>query len=330
MPLSKNLFNQIRLAYAPLTSFEFAKLKKDADINEAIKLASLYLIAQRPVISFENFVFNTNKLVISFEIHQKENPVYLKCELPLFQENIGLSKTDSYALAFNFFDEKNLRETTVINDVHSFSILKEIEGGDEFKVWFSPEKLLFDWLRRGINCMIQGDYKAFLSYDVHYVGKATKQSILKRLNGHPKLQDVLSLERPRTKGQYTANEVVILMFEFKENLQHEIISEETPPDKVADIILGKNYPSQETIFLEAEKALIKAMQPKYNEVLFGIYPKSDDGLYSEKINNITFTFVDPLTLKYPEGSIMGGLSLWGGDSIKISEGNKIELVKVKG
>ena len=51
-------------------------------------------------------------------------------------------------------------------------------------------------------------------------------------------------------------------------------------------LLGENYPDQEKVFLDAEKALIKAMQPSYNKELFKSYPFSKDGLYHDNYDTI--------------------------------------------
>lgn len=76
-------------------------------------------------------------------------------------------------------------------------------------------------------------------------------------------------------------------------------------------------PDQRTIYLDAEKALIHAMQPKYNEELFKNYLKSIDGPHKHSFNSIAYTLTDPITLVYDNGEIRGGLSPWGGDTIRI-------------
>jgi hypothetical protein len=55
----KSLLNQLKLAYAPLTAYEFAVVKDDKLIDRALEKASLYLIAQRAVITFENVIPDT-------------------------------------------------------------------------------------------------------------------------------------------------------------------------------------------------------------------------------------------------------------------------------
>ena len=96
---------------------------------------------------------------------------------------------------------------------------------------------------------------------------------------------------------------------------------------MVDSFLGTNYPDQEKVFLDAEKALIKAMEPLYNTEMFKNYPISKDGLYKDNYNSISYTFIDPIVLKYNNGEIRGGLNFIGGDTIVITENTKFELIK---
>jgi len=212
-------------------------------------------------------------------------------------------------------------------NIHGFSLVKHKENEDEFLIWFSPEKLLQNWWKRDIQCDIVGNYNSFLKYNVHYVGKATKQSIIKRLTGHSTFQDILSLEAPVTEKQLPANEIVILPFAFEENIQMQSFGTDSDISSLAEALRGENYPDQEKIFLDAEKALIKAMKPNYNKVLFKNYPVSKDGLYNEKYNTISYSFIDPIVLIYDEGEISGKINPMGGDSIMIFNNEKFILIK---
>jgi hypothetical protein len=324
----KSLLNQLELAYAPLTAYEFAVLKDDSLIERALWKASLYLIAQRPVITFENITPDTSVYQLNFEIHQKGNPNILKCKLPFDQEVFELAEHNIVDVAFNYLDKSDKQDAPPFNNIHGFSLVKHTESGREFIIWFSPEKLLQNWWSKIVDCEIEGDWKSFLQYNVHYVGKATKQSIIKRLTGHSKLQDILSLESPVTPKQLPANEIVILPFEFQDNLQIQSFGPESDIDSMVESLQGKNYPDQDRVFLDAEKAIIKAMKPNYNKELFSAYPVSKDGLFNDKYNAISYTFMDPITLKYKEGEIRGGLTRIGGDSILVLENKEFKLSKV--
>ncbi len=323
----KSLINQLELAYAPLTAYEFAVVKNDELIERALEKASLYIIGQRPVITFENVVPDQSNYQLNFEIHQKGNPNILIGKLPLIQPIVGSIDEDTIAIAFNFLDKSIKQEQPPLVNIHGFSLVKYHENGNEFLIWFSPEKLLQNWWKGNINCEIEGDFRSFTRYRVHYIGKATKQSILKRLTGHSTFQDILSLETPVTKKQLPANEIVILPFEFQDNLQIQSFGSEADIDSMVAALQGENYPEQEKIFLDAEKALIKALKPVYNKEMFNNYPISKDGLYEDNYDAISYTFIDPITLIYDEGEISGALTPIGGDFIIVTDNKELKLIK---
>ena len=323
----KCLINQLELAYAPLTAYEFAHIKDDKLLDKALEKASLYLICQRPVMTFENVILDTTIFQLNFEIHQKGNPNILKCRLPFDQEVFGLIKDNSIYIAFNYLDKSLKQDSAPFHNIHGFSLLRNMGIDKKFMFWFSPEKLLQNWWKGLIDCNIEGEWNSFTRYIVHYVGKATRQSILQRLTGHSTFQDILSLETPVTEKQLPANEIVILPFEFQDNIQIQSFGAEADPKDMTSSIIGEGYPNQDKVFLDAEKALIKAMQPSYNKQLFNKYPVSKDGLYNDNYNAILYTFIDPIVLKYKEGEIRGGISCWGGDPILISENKDLELVR---
>lgn len=325
----KSLINQLELAYAPLTAYEFAITKNDFYIELALKNASLYIIAQRPVITFENVTFDESNYLLIFEIHQKGNSKIIKGKLPLIQKAVNSKENDTIAVAFNYLDKSQTKNTFSPNNIHGFSLVQILENEQKFLIWFSPEKLLQNWWRGNIECHLEGDIKSFTRYKVHYVGKATKQSILKRLTGHNTFQDILSIESPVTEKQLPANEIIILPFQFKDNLQLQTFGIDSPLESMVSSLKGENYPEQEKVFLDAEKAIIKAIQPNYNKELFKGYPVSKDGLYDDNYDTISYTFMDPITLKYTQGEICGGLSTIGGDTIFVSENKNFKLIKVK-
>ena len=323
----KNLINQLELAYAPLTAYEFALVKNDKLIEIALEKASLYIIGQRPVITFENVFPDINVYQLNFEIHQRGNPNIVRCKLPFDQEVFGLYNDNVLDVAFNYLDKSVVQDKLPFYNIHGFSLVRHKGEGREFMFWFSPEKLLQNWWKGNIDCEIEGDWKSFTKYRVHYVGRATKQSILKRLTGHSTLQSILSLESSVTEKQLPANEIVILPFEFQDNLQMQSFCEDSNSRDMVSAFMGENYPDQEKIFLDAEKALIKFIQPKYNKETFNNYPVSKDGLYGNNYDSITYTFIDPIVLLYDSGEIKGELTYLGGDSILVLNNSEVKIVK---
>lgn len=323
--MKKLIENKLELAYSAITGFEFAHVKEDFYLEKALENASLYVISQRPIITFENLFFYEE--YIYFEIHQRGNPNVLKGSLPVLQNELGLSKEGYIKIALNFIDKENIKKSQPFFDLYGFSLVNEFLTKEKIIIWLSPEKLLFNWWRKSIRCEIEGDYKSFLKYKVHYVGKATKQSILKRLTGHSTFQDILSIENPITYKDLPKHEISILCFKFRDNIEISIFGENSKTDDMVKSMMGENFPNDEKISLDAEKALIQAMKPNYNKELFKNYPKSKDGLYSHGYDYISYSFIDPIKLIYNEGEICGENDFDGGDIIEITNSTNFALIK---
>ena len=325
----KVLINQLLLAYSPLSNYDFTAIKSDPVMQEILDRSSLYVIAQRPEIRFDNIVNNEKEKIIEFEIRQKNNPNVIKCKVPLFQKNIATDTFKKVLLHVGSNDKNNDMKATPLNNIHGLKFYQESISPENFLIWFSPEKFLQNYWKKYLIAEVEGNTHDFTKYNVHYVGQATKQDIWKRLTGHETLQDILSLEYPLCYGSLPTHEIAILFFCFQENLQMHTFGDNSSVGEMVNSLMGRNIPEQRTIFLDAEKALIKAMQPKYNEKLFKKYPQSADGLYKHNYDSISYSFTDPITLVYDKGEIQGGLNFLGGDTI-IVQGNKtMKLIKHK-
>ncbi|MFL5765787.1 MAG: hypothetical protein ACJ77K_17710 [Bacteroidia bacterium] len=322
----KILINQLGLSYSPVCNYDFTLLKKDPEVKDIFENSNLYVVAQRPQIRFDNIVNNTESNSLEFEIRQTNNPHFLKCSLPIFQKNIATRKDYPVFLYLGSNDENNiLKEGLPINNVHGIKIYED-EEMNKFLIWLTPEKFLQNHWEKAIEATIEGDVRNFTKYQVHYVGQSTKQDIWKRLTGHEKLQDILSLEYPFAFGSLPTHEIAILLFEFRGNMQMNTIGDDISDEDMLDFVTGK-LPDTRTMYLDAEKALINSMQPKYNDELFNKYPKSKDGLSSHNFTSISYTLTDPITLVYKAGEIEGGLNHLGGDTILIKNNKTVELVK---
>ncbi|MEI6265834.1 MAG: hypothetical protein WCP74_12065 [Sphingobacteriia bacterium] len=323
----KALLNQLSLAYSPLCNYDFTTLKNDPVIQDIIDRSSLYAIVQRPEIRFDNITKVEEEKSIAFEIRQNRNPNVLKCKMPLFQKHIATYPSNEVVVQFGSNDKNATLVELPLNNIHGMKFYQKSVKTENFLLWISPEKFLQNYWEGHLEAEIEGNIHDFTKYYVHYVGQATKQDIWKRLTGHDKLQDILSLEYPLIYGSLPTHEIAILLFCFKDNLQMQTFGNDSNVDELVDSLMGKNMPEQRTIFLDAEKALINAMLPKYNDELFKSYPKSSDGLYKHNYNSISYSFTDPITLVYDKGEIQGGLTFWGGDTIIIQDNKTMQLIK---
>ncbi|WP_306349888.1 hypothetical protein [Flavobacterium sp. '19STA2R22 D10 B1'] len=322
----KSLLGQLQLAYGPMSNYDFSILKQDSIVQDLLRESSLYIIAQRPVLSFENLTFNEIEKVVYFEIHQKNNLKKLSVKLPFFQENIATDYEKEVIIDIGSNDPDHVFDRENIVNVHGIKFYESTQTRENFLVWFSPEKFIHNYSRGHIEAEITGNVGDFLNYKVLYVGKATDQDIWTRLTGHSSLQDILSVEYPFVYGSLPTHEIVLLLFEFYDNFTMRTYDINSSVEEMTDSFLGKNHPDKKTVFLDAEKALIKAMQPKHNKVLFKNYPKSKDGLHKHNFDTVGFTFMDPITLKYENGVIRGGLNFMGGDIISIKNNTDFSVI----
>lgn len=314
----------LQLAYTPISNYDFVMVKDDLHIQNFINSGKLYVIAQRPVLTFENFfvdVDDPDNPILKFELHQKGTASILECEFPVFQEEFNVPFGSRCDIGINYTYPKS---ETVFNHPMPFCSMANfvVKTGEDY-YWISPEKLIYHYLRDALDIRIKGDITQFLKYQVHYIGKATDQDVIKRLTGHSHLQDILSVEKPFYFGTLPTEEVAILFFSFKDNIFMNTFG---PEDQQLDIavrmLMGEKPIEENVIYLDAEKALINALKPKHNKLMYNSYPQSKDGLHPHSLEVYTFTITDPVTLRYENGEIEGCK-----DSLIVRKGKTLQVWK---
>lgn len=305
----QRLINFLQLSYTPLSTYDFTIVKDDVIIQEFINSGKLYVIGQRPILTFEKFTLdadNPEDPILKFEIHQKGVSETLRCKFPLFQAGFDIPRGTSASIAINYTYPKSEEKRDDYQMPFSSMANFVISTPDGSFYWLSPEKLIYHYIRETLKIRIDGDITLFLKYKVHYIGKATEQDIIMRLTGHSHLQDVLALERPFHYETLPTDEIVLLLLSFKENvIMNTFSAGDTDIDLAVKMLIGEISINQDTIYLDAEKALIKALQPKHNKLRYNKYPISKDGLHSLNLDIYTFALNDPITLQYENGEIIG-------------------------
>ena len=320
----------LELAYSPVCNYDFSLIKGDQHFQALTSTSNLYMITQRNELSFDPLTFASgpeNQAFLICGIRQKGNPSLLKVEIPLYQPN--LAKEPGRDLKFHFEFTLPKPDLTSIDDpLHNVRNLFITYHDNTFVGWLSPEILIQNYLNGSIEAMIEGPIEEFIKYKVHYVGKATEQNVWKRLTGHSSLQDILSLEFPLHYGTLPTHEIAILFFQFREYFQfHTVKSSEKITDDIIDSALGRSLPSGKTISLDAEKAFIQAMQPKYNKEFYINYPKSKDGLYKYSYDGYSFQIYSNIVLEYKNGTIKGMPDFTRADAIVITRDQPSKIIK---
>jgi hypothetical protein len=327
---NKVIINYLELAYSPVCNYDFALIKQDEYFQSLTSNSTLYIIAQRKELTIESLYpkfIEPNQILLFFEIKQKGNSSNLKCELPIYQPNLASDINREVRFHFEYALPKPNPMPKKFPQFNIRNLVFSYHDGT-FIGWISPENFIQNYINNTIEANITGPINEFIKYKVHYVGKATEQKIWKRLTGHSTLQDILSLEYPLHFGTLPTHEIAILFFKFKESIGfHQIGPNDKITTDVIDTLLGNNQPSPKVISLDAEKAFINAMQPKYNKEFYKSYPVSKDGLHKYNYDSYSFKIHSPIVLQYDGGTINGAPNLFTGDSILIVKEEPLKVIK---
>jgi len=286
----------------------------------------LYVLAQRSVLTFENIRESDQAGSISFEVHKQGIEGKLVCELSYHQELIGKDIAKPVTIEFGSYDPDWPITKMPIFGVNG---LKFFDHKNEFLLWLSPDKFLQLYWRGIIKAKVVGNLMDFTKFKVHYVGKSTDQPVYERLTGHYTLQDILSLERPLTKGTLPTHEIMLLLFRITDPNAISILDDDI--NSFVENMEGKNLPDKKTISLDAEKALVKLLNPEYNHPTkrFPSYPKSTDGLYQFNFNRFVYQIKDNITLQYSDVEIVGNIVENLSDMICVEENKTIEIINTR-
>lgn len=165
---------------------------------------------------------------------------------------------------------------------------------------FTPENIL--WYRSRQEQGISGmdNYADVLEYDLLYVGIAKKGDSYDRLivKGHNARQDILSNESQRYSGARITDEIFLFLFRLD-----PLFVTSFGADSKIDLDFGYDH---KRIVVDAEKAFVSLLQPKYNTIRFKQYPKGEDGLYDSKLDRYSYSIAEAITFNTPHGQIKGG------------------------
>jgi len=316
------LINDLELGYAPMSAYAFRNLIKDKEFPKYVVDSHLYIIAQRNELTFNNFSSFQSNEIIRFEIKQENNTELIHCTLPIFQKYIATDRTKGVEVRLsNRNNTTKKKNSPPYNKTQGITFQEINLETNERKhlIWFSPEKLLKNHWDGHIELNTTGDIRKMLEYKVHYVGKSTEQNICARLSNHKTFQEILISQEPLTYGNIPSNEIVILLFRISDVNTITRWGKESTGEEVENFLNNYRTPDDRTISLDAEKALIKHLQPEYNKVLYKSYPKRDDLINMDVHDIILYGFVDPITLIYENGQIRGDENILDRDYLTIEQ-----------
>lgn len=243
---------------------------------------------------FQNIQYNNKNNLLEFEIEKQGKAEKLKIVMDIYQDTLTTDKSQKIHFKPYTYHNDSWKKGFPYYDVRGFQL-----HNNQKYLWYSPDRLLWDYFHNKIKLKIVGDYTDFITFKVNYIGESTRQNITDRLKKHHKRLKILSEERP-SSGRMITNETILLLFHIKD---YELASKTmiiTDIDYNIINVIPPLFPDMKTISLDAEKAItriLKPMKDNYTGVIFKSYPQSDNGLYEFKLTNISYHINDKLVLK---------------------------------
>lgn len=299
--------SKLMLAMAPISIREFDEYKLNTHICKLFDRASIYIIAKRPV-QILRVLRDDVELKKLFDVpeeikrHQTEENKRKYAESILqMKKMIKTGKLFALEVSQAGFD----------NTLRGFFQLDESISINDFIVDLSGtnlEKLLYSTSQGMGQFFTREDVTPFISYDVLYVGQCVGEPLTRRFKAHHALQKMLIHENVISKDYLNSDELVILPFySYSETISS--ITGITSVDEAVKIFTNDFSFGTKEVNLDCEKALVRGMNPKYNDIKFKNYPKSEDGLYKGEADVFSYTIAANIIIKYNKGVVYGSVDL---------------------
>lgn len=298
------------MSFPAMSVYEFDFLKEEEDVIEYWKSSSVYIICQRPVLYFDDIIFDQG--VIHTKIRQRGDSNDLSLKIFIDSDNFSWLESDGCWVNLHFYDQDPIKQPPYKN----VAGLKLLNNNHEFMFWFTPEKLIYEYLHGRISAKIDGNIHDFLTYNVHYIGQAQDQNIWERLSRHEKLSKILTREFPFIDGEFNPFELSIILLKLEECSEANALLPIGPEDEIVNskgkqlnelevyqAFSGKNLEDiKKFVVNDFEAYLINFFQPKYNEILYKKYPSIATGLKSIGYDKIQHNYMLFANLKAEEAT----------------------------
>lgn len=261
----------LKLSEEPINNHLTSWISATNFTHQSLNRSNLYIISGRPKALFDGYQFCDQRLLIFLRI-KIGNEIFSFGEINL-KKLINLTANKDFDLQKLEIDARD--EVLFIN-----------YNKERIQV-LTPDGIL---MRKGRNKeYISGfdNYLEAMTFDVYYIGIGTgNQNSYTRLikNGHKNRSNIPILEEEH---------IYILLFEL-EPITVKIINNTQSHNEV-DFNMDLNYYS---LIKDAEKALIKIMQPKYNKQKYCNYPKGSDGIYNKGFNSYSYIIDEGIKLRF--------------------------------
>lgn len=305
----KHLISHLRLVYPPISNQEGDWLSDVDEVKEMTRTSKFYMMGHREELFF---------------IEEDFNPLDCSIQFKIKMGNI-ISPMISYSLkkVIMYMSENEMELEAEIGN----KLIRIRDGNDKDNVliWFTPDIFLFRMWRGIIDAEVieDFDFSVFTKFELYYVGISKENDSFTRLfnDAHHGRLKILTNGHPKTFGSRMSDELVIFMFEF-DNLNINVSSSFEEFEHI------NSYQSDDLLVVaDAEKAFIKLLNTKYNEVKYSQFPKGKDGLYAEGLKNYVYTIKEDITFYTDDIEFEGAFDEYVFSDMIFVEGENAEIIK---
>lgn len=275
-------FTSIELVHPPFSAQEavWYETSRDQQVEADLRTSNFYMIGARPEVLFTD-VDIEDGAVLSFELRMGE-------------ENLGRCYIDIYELEA----VRSRQSESVVVSIGDKLITIADGGGDgENLDWFTVDKLAWDQSRGRPGLGRVSVPRALVTFDLLYVGIATKSDSYRRLieGAHPAKAEILSNEHQRSPGARVADEVCFFLFRAHPLFVRTIGDSWTP----------STPPPLGRVVADLEKAFISQLAPVYNRTRYKGYPSGTDGLATAGLDRYGYAIAEDLVFETAAGAFRG-------------------------
>lgn len=283
--------NFLKTIFPPFTNRNVAALvgEENQHIAQHLRQSKFYMIGARAKASFVNYKIDEENLLIYVDV------------------KVGNEVVDSGVIHVGKFGD--FSEGTLIEETEDAVLLVDPKKGTHAKVWLTPDSVYWHVAR---GCEYLDGFKRHekvCSYDLLYVGIATKQDSYQRLiaKAHHGRLRVLSEEHARKPGAHPSDETILFLFDLEPLGFQQFGVEDN------DFTLYRCV-EQNRVIADAEKAFVKLLDPGYNVIKFQSYPKGKDGLYDTGLTTYGYVLNENIRFKTASALFKGFYSEMGLDN----------------
>lgn len=290
------LETKLYLTHAPLSIKDFNRTKKEPELSrekESLDNASLYIIGKREVPLFipRREISNESCLIIDVEVGKES-----------FRIMIYASSNSKYSLN-GFAGIKT--EPEGLEKAQKVWLFAFNDRGEAVpRIGFTFDELIYYCDNDLFQIIVLDDFTSAITYEVLYVGEAVEEKLTQRFKAHHALQDMLIEEKVISHNFDKSEELILMPFTIDSYMCKMLTGFSTENDWIK-ALSGDFDVTPKQISLDAEKALVHGMNPKYNHIRFKNYPFSKDGLYKSDASVFCYLIANNMILKYGTGNIIG-------------------------